>query len=183
MVNFRPKWSTVYSWCLKENFKFGFLFQVVKYFKGTTLLRRLHHSETTFQIKSRLLGYLKTNSPLLELILQACKLPKHNVVVKRMVYDFALDLGVIHEVDFIISKSEHGNPAWVSAKPWVMLRHMEGNNSVWTWGIFASLSPALKEIWGHWYLFMAYGTKDTQKVFLFLTWLLGTWREGHKGQE
>ena len=29
MVNFRQKWNTEYSWCLKEKFKFGFLFQVV----------------------------------------------------------------------------------------------------------------------------------------------------------
>lgn len=62
-------------------------------------------------LKSKLLGYLKTNSPLLELVLQACKLPKHVVVVKRMVYDFALDSGVIREVDLVISESEHGNPA------------------------------------------------------------------------
>ena len=62
-------------------------------------------------LKSRLLGYLKTNSPLLELILQACKLPKHDVVVKRIVSEFALDLGVIREVDLVISESEHGNPA------------------------------------------------------------------------
>lgn len=86
MVNFRQKRNTVFPWCLKGKFKLGFLFQVVKYFKGTALLRRRHHTETAFQIlKVKVAWVSKTHSPLLELILQACKLPKHDIVVKRMV--------------------------------------------------------------------------------------------------
>lgn len=95
---------------LERKIQAQFPFQVVKYFKGTTLLRRQYHSETVFQIPKvkvawgifRLTAFLHG------------KLPKrassqnrvHGPVVERMLWDSALDSGVDHEVTLVISKVE-----------------------------------------------------------------------------
>lgn len=96
MVNFRQKRNTI-SLVLERKIQAWFPFQVVKYFKGTTLLRRQCPSETAFQIPKVKVAWGVLNSQpfaIANSLRSHFQVRKHGPVVERMVQNSALDSGL-----------------------------------------------------------------------------------------
>ena len=132
---------------LERKIQAWFPFQVGKYFKGTTLLRRQRPSETEFQIPKVKVAWGVLNSQPFAIAnaLRSQGLKSEHVVQYLRGWSKSLlwILGLASVVNFAISESGHRSPACVSAST---AQRCEGKQlSVSSEYFCCSLSMALKE--------------------------------------